>query len=1184
MKRPPNGFGTPKLKAPKSAKTELRKLLRAIRRKNNVSKGFLQEVRRIEANNPETKDNPGSSGIVHASSSVADGTEGTADDQGYAVRIDSNGEIGAEARSSSCGFRNVIPVHGEEWLNSCVDPDIIDLNVRSLSGNTPYDYLCYSDKLPRLNTGALNRFWMQRYAHTYKGGWWCSGVDVLTGEDSQWGCFKSDEKHTDDEGKTVKYEHPPKVATEIFALKIPHRLWELIARRYDVALPEKYQDLPHGAFWQWIINHPQIPVIITEGCKKSAAVLSCGYVCIAVPGINSAYRQPKDEFGESQGLASLIPQLQVFAQKGRRIYFCYDQDSKRTTTRAVNHAIAKTGKLFTFQGCEVNVISWHPTMGKGIDDVLASLGRGTFDELYCNAASFDNWQSKQLRQLSYTPDLVINQRYIGEIVPPSAQLIAVKAPKGSGKTEWLRFLSDARLRSGEGRVLLITHRIQLSLQGAERLGLPYITDLRSTEQGSLFGYGCCIDSIHPESQAHFNPSEWRGAWVVIDEVMQVIWHLLTSPTCVQNRVMIVKTLQELLRTVVATGGKIFIMDADLSDVAIDFIEGLLGFSPERFILVNEYVFNEPWTIHKFGGKNPAQLIGALEKRLERGEKALLSVSGQRTKSSWGTQVAEEYFRRKFPHLKILRIDSETVANPEHEAYRTTKNINEIVPLYDLVVASPTIETGISIDVDHFNGVWFIGQGVQTCDGVRQNLSRVRPPVPRYVWIKPQGISFIGNKATTPSGLISGQRRADKWNRAKLLESGLEQMPDGSFSPISIETWAKLASVINMGMYHYEETILHDLQQEGHIVVDWCGDEEIASDTIKKEVTSVRDELYTRHRDDVAAADRLTDTEFEKLSKQQERRTSELLQFRKGQIERKYLVECTPDLVKKDDDKWSAKLRLHYYWQEGKEYLTFRDQRAFEKTITHGQGDYFIPDNNKSMMHPKVALLDYLGISRLYDDHGFHNEHPVILDIFDKIKAQVHNVQIVAGVDLKKQVKDEKNKISTVQHILALLGHKMVCYSRKGGRGQQIRYYSAPAADFKKDEETKKPILGDNGLPIPEGDGREEVFTKWLERDAESVRKWEQEKELAAKAVQQALEDEKKRIAAAQRAKQIAEAEAQARAEAEREQFLGVVEMLGACENRAMLDDLRAIYSRDLLKAAARQIPAEQRTRLRQWVA
>ncbi len=34
--------------------------------------------------------------------------------------------------------------HQQEWLNSCVDEEIIALNVKSLYGTTPYEYLLYS--------------------------------------------------------------------------------------------------------------------------------------------------------------------------------------------------------------------------------------------------------------------------------------------------------------------------------------------------------------------------------------------------------------------------------------------------------------------------------------------------------------------------------------------------------------------------------------------------------------------------------------------------------------------------------------------------------------------------------------------------------------------------------------------------------------------------------------------------------------------------------------------------------------------------------------------------------------------------------------------------------------------------------------------------------------------------------
>jgi hypothetical protein len=100
--------------------------------------------------------------------------------------------------------------HVEEWRNSFVSEDIIELNCVSLSGNNPYEYLLYGlTEDERRNDGRLRDSWLKKYAHIEEGGWWCSGVDLLTGEDSKWGCFKPNRPRIPHQGnKPIKYEHP----------------------------------------------------------------------------------------------------------------------------------------------------------------------------------------------------------------------------------------------------------------------------------------------------------------------------------------------------------------------------------------------------------------------------------------------------------------------------------------------------------------------------------------------------------------------------------------------------------------------------------------------------------------------------------------------------------------------------------------------------------------------------------------------------------------------------------------------------------------------------------------------------------------------------------------------------------------------------------------------------------------
>jgi hypothetical protein len=256
--------------------------------------------------------------------------------------------------------------HAQEWQHSAVDSEIIRLNVRSLSDNLPYEYLLYSDQISRRNDGRLRDNWLNRYRHIEHGGWWCSGVDVLTGKDDLWGCFKPNKpRRAHDDRKLIKYEHPPRTETGIFALRVPLHIWQNIAQRYgqkvssqeeyrssgvqkfrrilnlertevlatereqgfqaptlpssvapfqagSESLSERHSELLNSSilnsfqfnpddFWQWVIEHPEIPITITEGAKKAGALLSAGYCAIALPGVNGGVRVPKDGLGNKIG-------------------------------------------------------------------------------------------------------------------------------------------------------------------------------------------------------------------------------------------------------------------------------------------------------------------------------------------------------------------------------------------------------------------------------------------------------------------------------------------------------------------------------------------------------------------------------------------------------------------------------------------------------------------------------------------------------------------------------------------------------------------------------------------------------------------------------------------------------------------------------------------------------------------
>ncbi|WP_306423261.1 DUF3854 domain-containing protein [Nostoc favosum] len=451
--------------------------------------------------------------------------------------------------------------HLQEWLNSCVDEEIFHLNARSLYGTTPYEYLLYSPKISRRNDGRLRDRDLKKYQHIELGGWWCNGVDPLNNYAlMMWGCFKPDHPRRDRQKihKFIKYEHPYREETRTFFLLVPNRIWVKVSNRSGIPITE--EDLQHpGGFWHWVWRH-NVPVTIVEGVKKAGALLTAGYAAIAIPGVNAGYRTPTDEYGTAIGKPSLIPDLKHFATEGRLVNICFDQDNKPETVQRVRTAISRMGRLLVNEGCSLRVIDLPFGQEKGVDDFIVAKGQSAFDALYNTAVALELWEIKLFTLLTYPPSIALNQRFLGHLlVPEGEKLIILKAPKGTGKTEWLA-TEVAKAHDQERRVLIITHRIQLGEALCNRFGVNYVTEVHTNQTGTLLGYGVCVDSLHQDSLARFNPNDWSNDVIIIDECDQVFWHLLNSGTEVQKRrVSVLKNLKQLVQNVLgSTQGKIYL--------------------------------------------------------------------------------------------------------------------------------------------------------------------------------------------------------------------------------------------------------------------------------------------------------------------------------------------------------------------------------------------------------------------------------------------------------------------------------------------------------------------------------------------------------------------------------------------------------------------------------------------------
>ncbi|BBD63416.1 hypothetical protein NIES2109_62660 (plasmid) [Nostoc sp. HK-01] len=336
------------------------------------------------------------------------------------------------AQTPTSSTQSPIPEHidPEHWheivVKSAVKAEIAALNFKSLHHdsvegvNQAWEYLMYSKSLERRNDGRLKN--IKTYSHIEQGGWWCNaGVDprsfptLKPGEVPPlklWGCLKPNHKREKPEQKNnsqsyfkfwqddkqpssrpleknkpkefIKYEHPPKTPLSIFLLDVPDDIANLIYTRAGVTPSECDR---RSGFWYCVWKH-DVPIIVTEGAKKAASLLSQGHAAIGLPGINAGYRT-KDEQSNPIPI-QLREEFAMFATPGRDIKLCFDHDTKPKTIVNVHKALLKTGLLLQRAGANVSVITL-PGLDKGVDDFIVNNGSEKLQDLVSKAQLLKEW-------------------------------------------------------------------------------------------------------------------------------------------------------------------------------------------------------------------------------------------------------------------------------------------------------------------------------------------------------------------------------------------------------------------------------------------------------------------------------------------------------------------------------------------------------------------------------------------------------------------------------------------------------------------------------------------------------------------------------------------------------------------------------------------------------------------------
>jgi hypothetical protein len=897
----------------------------------------------------------------------------------------------------------IAPPHWQEWIESGIHPEIIRANLLSLDGSATYDYLCYAPGLDRTQGGRLATHLLRRYAHTEAGGWWCQGLDPLNGwTPMEWGCFKPDTpRHDAKRGKTIKYEHPLKTPTRAFFLEDPQQ----------------------PSFWPDRAAAVTQPILLVEGAKKAAALLSRGYAAIALPGVFNGRRVMRDDWGQAQR-ESLIPELAAFAQAGRPVYFCFDYDAKPSTRHQVSLAIATTGKLLQAAGCDVRVIDL-PGPEKGVDDFLVAQGDDAFQTHYDAALPLAvwQWQWRKQAELTIVPTQIVHQAEFQPTNLPADGLLVLASAKGTGKTKAIvKLVQDAP------RVLALGHRIALMRNLCDRMDLDYRSDVDEfrgqafNADGVTHRVGLCVDSL-----GKINPDEFVGAIVVIDEFMQVLHHMLMSQTCNQNgkRPALLARLNQIIRN----ASLVILADADAADIGIDYFHRLRGDNQPIHLIRNDFQ-PQGFPVQFFNAKQDDPIVAAILADVTAGRKIFIA-----TDSLNGSEALKQLIDNLESTTNGLIINSKTSSEPAQRDFIT--NPNATTQQYNWILATPSLATGVSIEVEHFEKVYGLFYGVITDGDAAQALNRVRANVPRIVWSAKQGKNFSHLSRSTQPRAIAQVLKHKTDLTAQVIRASLA-CPDMLLPELFDAVWqqnphitlfTQLVARTNQSLWTLRDGLLARLHHEGNPIT--IVEPPSPDDSPMK---AARHQVKQAHFEAVAQATILSAPELEKLERQESVSPTDQLDIEKTQAA-EFLALAA---VSAQEIEFYVKYRTAILQLEallhGQDLAIHRDLDALTRQTQWGQGflPYDLPFHElKRFVRDQLGLMPYLDPEATWSNEDLQ-------PLGDRVRHHRDQVKQILGITIPI---DERftNNGWIFQMLCHQLGLKVESF-RRGRRGEQQRYY------------------------------------------------------------------------------------------------------------------------------------------------
>jgi len=720
-------------------------------------------------------------------------------------------------------------------------------------------------------------------------------------------------------------------------------------------------------------------------------------------------------------------------------------------------------------------------------------------------------------------DKRINKKYFQPEdldIPEGCHVAYLVGSQGTGKSAVAKSQAIQAIQNGKA-AFGITHRRLLSRSMARNWSqgntyVPFVEDRGGPYNGK--GFTFVINSMHFESQAQFNPNDPRlqGAFILFDEFDQVLDALFNDSTMEHRRALIAQNLAKTIQNVVSGGGTIIFASADIYDFHKQFVNDIFnqayGFEPKSYTVVNDYnpVAEEGCELRFYDNEgpddSPAGIYADTVQLIDQGNKILIQTTSQSVESPYGSKTLESDLGKRYPNLKILRWDSETNRDPNHEAFGFAEKLANdptVIEYYDLIIMSPVGETGISVDDpnQHFNyNVAIFNSGNQDTRAIKQTIRRERQLIPRLVYVAPRSNAKIGTGKTTPRGILRDNSRQVAKLKSVLFSAGVTEeengldLGNGDDFQIFLKPWAYSATLKNLDFSDYRKAAREALESEGYTIERTSEAYDIllgyeysqGYEQAKEELGETRNDNKEAHYEAVVDKPNPDDDRYEQLQNKNDKTANEQLEQEKGFLSRAYNIEIDYRLVEKHNEgrkDWLQKLKLHYHLTIGADFLP-KKERSMLESLTEGAGKPFSPEAVRKSRLLKIYWLKEFGIDQFLDQSSDFEDGVCTNTTFteddlqawyDSVIQRERELKQSLGISVWGKNKDKEwvrvAPKTLADRFLGLIDMSLATLRRRDGNGGFINCYR-PCRIAKQKELDLLPLKAD-------------IFQAWLQKDKEA---------------------------------------------------------------------------------------------------